>query len=482
MVLVAGVDTSTQSCKVLIHDAESGELLRAGVARHKAGTEIAPHLWLRAFEEAVKAAGGLDGVKALSIAGQQHGMVALDADGAVIRNAILWNDTRSAPQAEKLVSALPRESGETSVQAWARRVGSTPVASLTVTKVAWLAEHEPDNFNKTAAICLSHDWLGWQLTGDSRSIGSLWTDRSDASGTGYFDSITNTYDRAILELATGDTDWANKVTLPRIVAPNAVGAEGHFGGNEFLIGAGAGDNAGAAFGLCAKEGEVILSVGTSGVVSMVVPMPVQDPSGVVTGFASADNAYLPLVCTLNASKPIDAFTQSLGVDHERFAELALSAAPGAEGLCLVPYFDGERTPNKPFATGSLLGMTTTNFTPANIARAVIEGVLCGLKDALDALVHIGAKPTQITLIGGGARSKAFASIAPTILGLPVTVPEASEWVAEGAARQAAWMLSGQASPPEWRAKLRKSYQADEIAFIHERYVDGRALFLERRDK
>lgn len=338
--LVAGVDSSTQSCKVVIRDLHTGKLVRSGAARHRRGTEIDPQVWRSAFDEAVHQAGGLDDVVALSIAGQQHGMVALDERGAVVRNAILWNDTRSARDAVDLISELGNGNEREGKRRWADRTGSVPVASLTVTKIRWMATHEPDNLARTAAVALPHDWLTWDLLGGN-DINTLVTDRSDASGTGYYSAQDNEYCKDLLELAAG-AEFADRVRLPWVASPARRVSEVKIDGRNLVIGPGAGDNAGAALGLGLKPGEVAISIGTSGVVSLVSAVATHDPEGYVTGFADASGNYLPLVCTLNASRVVDTFRALLNMSHAEFSRAALCAPPGAEGLVVVPYFEGER--------------------------------------------------------------------------------------------------------------------------------------------
>ena len=428
MTLVAGVDSSTQSCKVVIRDAATGVLVRHGSAKHPDGTEVDPAHWERAFHEAVAAAGGIDDVAAISIGGQQHGAVCLDDDGKVIRPALLWNDTRSAAAASALVDEL-------GAQQWVDATGSVPVASFTVTKLRWIAEHEPSNAQRVAAVCLPHDWLMWRLRG-SYSLDDLVTDRSDASGTGYFDSVANSYRRDLLKMALG-----RDAVLPRVLRPDESVAWG-----ARLMGPGAGDNAAAAIGVDARENAVV-SLGTSGTAYVRSNVSARDVSGSVAGFADATGAFLPLVCTLNAARVLDAACAMLGVDHETLSALALAAPAGAGGLVVVPYLSGERTPNLPSATGGVLGMTLENSTPAHVARAAVEGVLCGLADALDALIANGAAVSRVSLVGGAAASRAVQHIAPSIFGVPVVVPPPGEYVADGAARQAAWVLNGEL--PNW---------------------------------
>jgi xylulokinase len=373
-------------------------------------------------------------IAAISVAGQQHGMVALDSDGNVIRDALLWNDVRSAKAAED----LNREAGGDAEIA--KKTGSKLVASFTAAKLRWLADHEPANATKTASIALPHDWLSWQLQG-GKDFTKLFTDRSDASGTGYFDPSTSKYREEIVELALGTN---RKLELPRIVSPS------DFGGTTLEgipIAAGAGDNAAAALGLQAQPGDVVVSLGTSGTAFAVSDTPTHDSSGSVAGFADATGRYLPLVCTLNAARILDAACQMLGKTHDEIASLALSAKPGAGGLTLLPYFEGERTPNRPNATGVFSGMNISNSNPADISRAMIEGMLSGLADAVDSLAWLGVNVQRILLIGGAAKNPAVPLIASALFGREVLVPPAGEYVANGAAKQAAWALLGEI--PQW---------------------------------
>lgn len=460
MSLVAGIDSSTQSCKVVVCDAATGELVREGSAKHPGGTEVHPDHWWAALEEAIAAAGGIDDVEAIAVGGQQHGMVCLDESGEVVREALLWNDTRSAQAALDLIDELGGP------QAWVDAVGLVPVASFTVTKLRWLRDHEPDNAARTAAVCLPHDWLTWKLSG-AQSLDTLVTDRGDASGTGYWSPLTEDYRRDLLTLGLG-----HDVVVPRVVAPGDVAARTPSGQ---ALGAGTGDNAASALGLGAVAGDVILSIGTSGVACAVAEEPVGDVSGAVAGFADATGRYLPLVATLNAARVLDAAARMLGTDHAGLSELALSAPAGAGGLVLVPYLEGERTPNKPDATGALHGLRLETATPAYLARAAVEGMLCGLADGLDAVRALGTPVERVVMVGGAARSRAVREIASAVLGLPVTVPQPGEYVARGAARQAAWALSGAAEPPEWPLADVVETSVDPTPAVRERYASVREL-------
>ena len=455
---VVGVDSSTQSCKVVVRDAETGELLRQGRASHPDGTEVDPEAWWDALEQAVAAAGGIEDTDAVSVAGQQHGMVCLDEAGAVVRPALLWNDTRSAADTDDLVSEL-------GAQAWADAVGTVPVPALTVTKLRWLARHEADAVRRTAAVCLPHDWLTWRLRG-AGSLEDLVTDRSDASGTGYFDARSGDYRRDLLGLALGRDD----VLLPRVARPDEL-VDGRWA-------PGAGDNAASMLGVDAGS-DTVVSLGTSGVVTTSHDRQTADPTGIVAGFADAQGAFLPLVCTLNAARVLEATARMLGVDLHALSDLALSAPPGAEGVVLVPYLEGERTPNLPHATGAVHGLTTRNATPANLARAAVEGMLCGLAAGLDALAEQGVGSQAVRLVGGAAASPAVRAVAPTVFGVPVTVPAPGEYVADGAARQAAWGLLGEL--PQWATGAPpQTFEGEQVPGLRERYREATERHLDRR--
>jgi len=454
--LIAGVDSSTQSVKIVIRAADTGELVREGRAPHPDGTEVDPIHWKNALNVAIAQAGGLDDVAAISVGGQQHGMVALDESGEVVRPALLWNDTRSAAQAESLNSELGGN------QAMADAVGSVLVASFTASKVRWMAENEKKNADRVHAIALPHDWLSWQLQG-GKDFSKLFTDRSDASGTGYFDPKSSTYRRDILSKALlSDRD----VYLPAIIAPSTFGGTTTHG---IPIAAGAGDNAAAALGVQAEPGDVVISLGTSGTAFAVSTTSTHDSSGAVAGFADASGRFLPLVCTLNAARIFDAATTILGKTHDEVGALALSSIPGAHGLTLLPYFEGERTPNRPEATGVFSGMNIANSNPADIARAMIEGMLSGLADAVQSLADLGVDIKRVLIIGGAAKNPAVGQIASALFGRPVLIPPAGEYVADGAAKQAAWALLGGATPPVWDLGKATHIQAPATPEVLEKY-------------
>ncbi|MDX2376778.1 FGGY family carbohydrate kinase [Microbacterium sp. LRZ72] len=458
MTLVAGVDSSTQSCKVMIVDAATGRLVREGRAAHPPGTEVPPAAWWRALNGALADAGGLDDVAAVSVAGQQHGMVVLDAEGRVIRDALLWNDTRSAQAARDLID-------EVGADAYARRTGVVPVASFTATKLRWLRDAEPEHAARVAAVALPHDWLTWRLRGYGPAdesphgpvLDQLTTDRSDASGTAYWGA--DGYDVDLFVRALG-----HDAIRPRVLGPGE--AAGHTPEGA-IVGPGAGDNAGAALGLGAAAGDVVVSIGTSGTVFAVTEDPVADVSGTVAGFADAAGGFLPLVATLNAARVLDAVAGLLGVDHDELGRLALEADAAASTPVLVPYFEGERTPNLPDATATLAGLTLASTTRAGVARAAIEGMLCGLADGWDAIRAQGVQARRVLLIGGAARNPAVSAIAAQVFDVPVVVPEPAEYVALGAASQAAWTLTGRR--PAWPIAVHVEHAPDPRPGIRERY-------------
>ena len=466
MARVVGIDSSTQSCKVVVRDAGTGALLAAGRASHPDGTAVDPAHWWTALRTALAEAGGLDEVAAVSIGGQQHGMVVLDAEGRVIRDALLWNDTRSAQAARDLIA-------EVGLEQIVARTGSVPVASFTATKLRWLRDAEPDNAARVAAVALPHDWLTWRLRGYGPAgeselgpvLAELVTDRSDASGTSYWSPAADDYDRELLALALG-----HEVVVPRVLGPSESVA-----GPGFLVGPGAGDNAASGLGLDARPGDVVVSIGTSGTVFAATDAPVADPTGIVAGFADATGGFLPLVCTLNAARVLGSIAGVLGVDFDELGRLALAAEPGAGGAVLVPYFEGERTPNLPDATASLTGLTLANTTRENLARAAIEGMLCGLAAGLEAIQKLGVEARRVLLTGGAAANPAVQAIAAQVFPVPVVVPKPGEYVADGAARQAAWVLTGER--PSWPVELLAAPEPDPRPIIREQYRAAAAKYL-----
>lgn len=448
MAVVLGIDSSTQSTKVEARDLDSGEVVATGRASHPPTSppvsEQDPEAWWQALVEACAQLGPVAAdVVAVAVGAQQHGLVVLGADDRPLRPAKLWNDTTSAANADALVAALGADR-------WAGGCGSLPVAAFTVAKLAWVAEHEPQTAAAIAKVMLPHDYLTWRLCGEHV------TDRGDASGTGWFDPATGTYDADLVAAAGADLDPAT--ALPRVLGPTEAAGTLTPAAAEALglpagavVGPGTGDNMAAALGLGLRAGDVALSLGTSGTVYANSATPTADTSGHVAGFAGADGGFLPLVCTLNATKVTDTVAAWLGTDAPGLAALAQAAPQTVTGdgasppPILVPYFDGERTPNLPAASGLFDGLRTTTTREA-LAKAAHDGVLCGLLDGVDALGRAGVTTDgRLVLIGGGARSIAYRQRAADLRGAPVLVPDSDETVATGAAVQAAAVHTAQSS-------------------------------------
>ncbi|MGI5424279.1 xylulokinase [Streptomyces sp. CA-179760] len=425
--LVVGVDSSTQSTKALVVDAATGRVVASGQASHTvssgAGRESDPRQWWDALCEALRQCGdAAHEAAAVSVGGQQHGLVTLDDRGEPVRPALLWNDVRSAPQARRLTEELG------GAKFWAERTGSVPAASFTVTKWAWLAEHEPEAVRATKAVRLPHDYLTERLTGQGT------TDRGDVSGTGWWASGTESYDEEVLAHVGLDP-----ALLPRVVRPGEVAGTVHSHDLPFskgtLVAPGTGDNAAAALGLGLRPGVPVMSLGTSGTVYAVSRHRPADPSGTVAGFADARGDWLPLACTLNCTLAVDRVATLLGLDRE-------AVEPGT-AVTLLPYLDGERTPNLPNASGLLHGLRH-DTTGGQLLQAAYDGAVHSLLGALDLVLDQDADPAApLLLIGGGARGTAWQQTVRRLSGRPVQVPEAKELVALGAAAQAAGLLTGE---------------------------------------
>jgi xylulokinase len=428
--LVAGVDSSTQATKVVIVDAETGRIVAQGHAPHTVrGTggarESDPREWWLALQAALGATGRADAVSAISIAGQQHGLVVLDSRGSPLRDAILWNDTRSADDADRLTAVLGAD-------AWANLTGLRPVASFTVCKWAWVRRMEPQVAAEARSIRLPHDYLTERLTGRGT------TDRGDVSGTGWWSPASGAYLDQILALPDVNLPVAH---LPAILGPaepagsvSGEAAEALGLASGTAVGPGTGDNMAAALGLGLRVGQAAMSLGTSGTIFAVSGTPAVDPSGIVAGFADASGRFLPLAATLNCTQAVDRVAAWLGLDRD-------DVAP-AGSVVVLPYLDGERTPNLPTSSGTITGLRHTT-TPQQILMAAYEGAIASLLVAFDAIGEAvgGLDPDlPLMLVGGGARGQTWRSVVRRLTGRPLIVPAAGELVAVGAAVQAAAIL------------------------------------------
>lgn len=432
---MAGVDCSTQATKVLVADSESGEVVALGRSPHEVSgsggaRESDPETWWEALVLALRETGRAAEVRAISVAGQQHGLVVTGADGQPLRPAILWNDTRSAEEARELTEALG------GAREWAERIGVVPVPSFTATRWAWLRRHDPEAAEATRAVRLPHDFITERLCG--RGV----TDRGDASGTAWYSTRDEGYTGEVLDLIELD-----RAFLPELLGP--MEAAGELGARAAarlglqpgtLVGPGTGDNMGAALGVGAAAGEPVMSLGTSGTAYAVMGERCVDPSGTVAGFADASGRFLPLAATLNATLAVDRVADWLGLGREDAAERT--------SVVVLPYLDGERTPDLPRAAGMIAGLRH-GTTREEILLAAYEGAAASLIEALEGLARQGSgldPEAPIVLIGGGARGAVWQRTVARMAGRPVQVPEAEELVALGAAAQATACLEG--SPPE----------------------------------
>lgn len=439
--VVMGVDSSTQSCTVELRELASGELLATGRAPHRPTnppvSEQHPEDWwdalVAASAQARRAAGDVD-VVGVSVGAQCHGLTVTDSRGQVVRPAKLWNDTTSGDQARRLVERY-------GAPWWATELGLVPSAAITITKLLWLQENEPASFERAARLFVPHDWLTYRLTG--RHV----TDRSDASGTGYYSAGQNRWRTDLLTEVLGSRDW--DAMLPTVVGPDdaagtvtAQAAEALGIRPGALVGPGGGDQHLAAQGIGLGSGDVAYSLGTSGVVFATTDQPVRDTSGVIDGVANTTGGYLPLVCTLNAAKVTDAVARLLGVDHQALSDLALAAPVRPDRPVMAAFLDGERSPRLPWARGMLSGLSS-DVTREQLALSAFEGVVLGLARGERQIAAFGV-PTdgRALVIGGGAKSPAYRQVVADVTGHETYTVAAPEGTARGAAVQAAAIVHG----------------------------------------
>ena len=436
-----GIDCGTQSTKVVLRDPSSGAVLVVGRASHELITrgdgtsEQDPAWWIDALKIAARDAMRDERfeISGIGVSGQQHGLVALDARDRPVRPAKLWNDTSTARESAALTQKLGGE----------RRVleltGNLILPGYTAPKVAWLAAHEPAAYARTVRMCLPHDYLNLWLTGQ------FVTEPGDASGTAYFDARARAYSEPVLAAIDDRRDWVR--TLPPIApslsiigslrreAAEALGLE-----IGIPVSAGGGDNMCAAIGSdVVAEGPIVVSLGTSGTVFAYRGEPTIDPIGEAAAFCDSTGGWLPLACTLNCTNATEWVRELFGVDHAAIDD-AIANGHG-EGLVFLPYLAGERTPNRPNGTGIFAGLHAGHGRAALVC-AVVEGVTFGLAYTLDALRRAGVAGTEITLVGGGSASDAWAQLCADVFAMPVARPALVEAAASGAARQAQWAVEG----------------------------------------
>ncbi|MEU6824758.1 FGGY family carbohydrate kinase [Streptomyces atriruber] len=450
MGIVAGLDSSPDFTRIVVCDTDTGAVLKQGYAPHplenaEGGgrpSDVDPQAWLLSLGEA--AGGGLlEGVQAIGVSAQQNALVPLDQHGNTVRPALVGNDRRAQVAAVDLIDGLGGR------EAWAQAVGCVPQSALPVTKLRWLAKTEPESARRVAALLQAPDWLVWQLLGrPARRT----TDRGGASGTGYWSAASGTYRPEIVEMALG-----HQAMLPEVIGPAEAAGTTPEG---LLISAGTGETMAAAFGLGVQQGDAVVSLGASGSVMAVHHEALADAGGSITSLADATGMHLPVVHTSNAVRVLRGSAEMLGVtDLEELSALAMKSTPGAHGLVFLPYLEGEKTPNLPHAAGTLTGLRRESMKPEHLARAAFEGMLCGLGDALDVLRGRGVDVRRVFLLGAAAELPAVQAAAPMLFGTQVVVPQPADYAAIGAARQAAWALTGQL--PHWQGAAAQVFEPGE---------------------
>ena len=448
--LFIGVDSGTQSTKVLVVDGKTGRVLAAAAQGYglieglPAGAkEQHPHTWRDATSRAIRQALKLakarpQEVRSIGVSGQQHGFVPLDEAGEVIRPAKLWCDTTTSAECEEIMAKLG------GLKATIRTLGNAVLPGFTASKILWLKNHEPENFKRLATVLLPHDYLNFWLTGDkSMEFG-------DASGTALLNVRKREWsDRVLQAIDPHLADRLPKLTTSDqragFLQPKTAKALGLT--TETMVSAGGGDNMMGAIGTGnTRPGIVTASFGTSGTIYACAAKPVVDPEGEIAAFCDSANQWLPLLCTMNVTTATEMVRRDFGVDHAGFQKVAGKAPAGCDGLLLLPYLEGERTPNVPDGTGVFLGINPKTFTAHHFARAAMEGVTLGMNYGLRRLATLGVNATQIRATGGGAQSKLWRQIMADIFQVEVVTLKVSEGAAYGAALQSMWnyrLMSGE---------------------------------------
>ena len=440
--LVIGIDSGTQSTKVLVIDARNGKVLGTGSQAYDlipnlppGAKEQHPHTWRDATAAAMRQAlrgakASPTDIKAIGVSGQQHGFVPLDKNGEVIRPAKLWCDTSTAAECEEITEKLG------GAKKTLKTLGNAVLPGFTASKILWLKKHEPKNFARLATVLLPHDYLNHWLTG--RAV----MEYGDASGTALLDVRKRKWSAPALEAI--DADLAGKLP-PLISSEQPVGtlqastARALDLRPDVLVSAGGGDNMMGAIGTGnTRPGVITASFGTSGTIYACAEKPVVDPEGEIAAFCDSTNRWLPLLCTMNVTVATEMMRLDFGYSHELFAGKAATIPAGSNGLLLLPYLEGERTPNIPDGTGVMLGINQRTFSASHYCRAAMEGVTLGMNYGLRRLAELGVKPRQIRATGGGAKSKVWRQIMADIFNTEVVTLKVTEGAAYGAALQALW--------------------------------------------
>ncbi len=472
--LLVGIDSGTQSTKVLVVDAKDGRVLASAAQAYElianlppGAKEQHPHTWheatARAIRIALRQARAVTGeVKAIGVSGQQHGFVPLDKQGEVIRPAKLWCDTSTAAECDEITETLG------GLSKTIRALGNAVLPGFTASKILWLKKHEPKNYQRLSTVLLPHDYLNFWLTGQKVM------EYGDASGTALLDVRKRKWSSAVIEAI--DPELAGR--LPLLIRSDkpagilqASTAKLLDLNSGILVSAGGGDNMMGAIGTGnTRAGVITASFGTSGTIYACSEKPVVDPQGEIAAFCDSTNRWLPLLCTMNVTVATEMVREDFGWSHEKFAAEVARIPAGSNGLLLLPYFEGERTPNVPDGTGVWFGINKKTFEAGHFARAATEGVTLGMNYGLRRLAELGVKPIQIRATGGGAKSKVWRQIIADIFDTEVVTLKVTEGPAYGAALQALWC---------WRLQQGDKISIAEITDLFVELNDGETAHPDR---
>lgn len=440
--LILGIDSGTQSTKVLVVNARDGKVVASASQPYDlipdlppGAKEQHPHTWRDATASAIRRAlrqakaTGSD-IKAIGVSGQQHGFVPLDKAGEVIRPAKLWCDTSTLAECEEIMERLG------GLKSTIRALGNAVLPGFTASKILWLKKREPKNYQRLATVLLPHDYLNFWLTG-VRTM-----EYGDASGTALLDVRRRKWSAEVLKAIDPELEGKLPQLIPSdqpagILQPSTAKMLDLTPG--ILVSAGGGDNMMGAIGTGnTREGVITASFGTSGTIYACAEKPVVDPQGEIAAFCDSTNRWLPLLCTMNVTVATEMVREDFGWTHEKYALESARVPAGSNGLLLLPYFEGERTPNLPDGTGVWMGVNQKTFEAAHFARASMEGVTLGMNYGLRRLAKLGVQPTQIRATGGGARSRVWRQIMADVFNAEVVTLKVGEGAAYGAALQALW--------------------------------------------
>ncbi|MDR1636356.1 MAG: xylulokinase [Treponema sp.] len=442
---LCGIDLGTQSCKVILYDPEKKKTVAKAqipvdMISGNDGTREQKAEW---YDQTLAACFAMldEGLKktiaALGVSGHQHSLVPLDAEGRALYNVKLWCDTSTQAECEELTRAAGGEAALIELAGLPMRPG------YTAPKVQWLKNHRPEAFARLAHILLPHDYVNWLLTGEYTA------EYGDASGTALFDVRRRVWSEQVCALIGPGVYQA----LPKLAAPGepagfvSAQAAARYGIPQgAVVAPGGGDNMMGAIGTGAvKDGLITMSLGTSGTLFGFSGKPVIDPTGNLAAFCSSTGGWLPLLCTMNCTVATEELRGLFGLGVKAFDDEAARAPIGAEGVVVLPFFNGERTPNLPYGRASINGITAANFKRQNIARAGLEAAIFGMRIGLEGFRDLGFTAREIRLTGGGAKSPLWQQIAANVTKLPVLLPSGDEAAAMGGAIQALWCLGKNAA-------------------------------------